>query len=62
MQPPYHEMHPMRVLFKITKSDPPGLSCKSNWFENTIILVVLNLYPDFVDENVMDYISLSFVS
>lgn len=31
MQPPYHEMHPMRVLFKITKSDPPGLSCKSNW-------------------------------
>ena len=31
MQPPYHEMHPMRVLFKITKSDPPGLSNKPNW-------------------------------
>ncbi|XP_065071955.1 serine/threonine-protein kinase 10-like [Rhopilema esculentum] len=31
MQPPYHEMHPMRVLFKITKSDPPSLSNKGNW-------------------------------
>eukprot|EP00794_Sanderia_malayensis_P005703 gene5703-6405_t len=31
MQPPYHEMHPMRVLFKITKSSPPTLAAKSNW-------------------------------
>ena len=31
MQPPSHEMHPMRVLFKITKSDPPTLQHRGKW-------------------------------
>jgi STE20-like kinase len=31
MEPPYHEMSPMRVLLKIQKSDPPGLEKPSKW-------------------------------
>ena len=31
MEPPYHEMSPMRVLLKIQKSDPPGLDRPSKW-------------------------------
>lgn len=31
MSPPYHELHPMRVLFKITKSAPPTLQKPSAW-------------------------------
>lgn len=31
MNPPYHEMTPMRVLLKITKSPPPTLSQPSSW-------------------------------
>jgi STE20-like kinase len=31
MEPPNHEMSPMRVLFKIQKSDPPKLDQPSKW-------------------------------
>ena len=31
MEPPYHEMSPMRVLLKIQKSDPPSLDRPSKW-------------------------------
>lgn len=31
MEPPYHEMPPMRVLLKIQKSDPPHLGRPSLW-------------------------------
>jgi len=32
MEPPNHEMHPMRVLIKIQKADPPTLNHPSKWF------------------------------
>ncbi|CAH1783560.1 unnamed protein product [Owenia fusiformis] len=31
MEPPNHEMHPMRVLIRIQKSDPPTLCAPSRW-------------------------------
>lgn len=31
MEPPNHEMNPVRVLFKIQKSDPPSLNVPSRW-------------------------------
>ena len=31
MEPPNHEMHPMRVLIKIQKSDPPSLDRPKRW-------------------------------
>jgi serine/threonine protein kinase len=31
MEPPYHEMSPMRVLLKIQKSEPPTLEKPSRW-------------------------------
>ena len=31
MEPPYHDMSPMRVLLKIQKSDPPHLDRPSRW-------------------------------
>ncbi|KRY79957.1 STE20-like serine/threonine-protein kinase, partial [Trichinella pseudospiralis] len=31
MDPPYHEMSPMRVLIKIQKSEPPGLAQPKKW-------------------------------
>ncbi|XP_032929324.1 serine/threonine-protein kinase 10 [Catharus ustulatus] len=31
MEPPHHELNPMRVLLKIAKSEPPTLSCPSKW-------------------------------
>ncbi|CAB0001996.1 unnamed protein product [Nesidiocoris tenuis] len=34
MEPPNHEMSPMRVLLKIQKSDPPKLDLPSKWSRN----------------------------
>lgn len=31
MNPPYHEMSPMRVLQKIVKKEPPTLTAPSKW-------------------------------
>ena len=31
MEPPFHEMTPMRVLLKIQKSDPPKLDHPNRW-------------------------------
>ncbi len=31
MSPPYHDMHPMRVLFKITRAAPPVLASPAKW-------------------------------
>ena len=31
MEPPYHEMSPMRVLLKIQKAEPPRLERPSKW-------------------------------
>ncbi len=31
IEPPNHDMHPMRVLIKIQKSDPTTLSGPSRW-------------------------------
>ena len=31
MNPPYHEMSPMRVLLKITRSEPPSLELPHKW-------------------------------
>ncbi|XP_069037016.1 STE20-like serine/threonine-protein kinase isoform X2 [Lepisosteus oculatus] len=31
MEPPYHDLNPMRVLLKITKSEPPSLSHPRRW-------------------------------
>lgn len=31
MEPPYHELNPLRVLLKITKSQPPTLRHPKRW-------------------------------
>ncbi|XP_033632989.1 STE20-like serine/threonine-protein kinase isoform X4 [Asterias rubens] len=33
-EPPYHELHPMRVLIKIPKAEPPILLAPSRWSKN----------------------------
>lgn len=32
MEPPNHDMHPMRVLVKIQKSEPPKFTSPQKWF------------------------------
>ncbi|XP_004579932.2 STE20-like serine/threonine-protein kinase isoform X1 [Ochotona princeps] len=34
IEPPHHELNPMRVLLKIAKSDPPTLAQPSRWSSN----------------------------
>ncbi|KAK2827751.1 hypothetical protein Q7C36_018677 [Tachysurus vachellii] len=34
IEPPHHELNPMRVLLKIAKSDPPTLDQPSKWSDN----------------------------
>lgn len=48
MQPPNHEMHPMRVLFKITKADPPALANKRKWSKDfhDFVNICLNKDPN----------------
>lgn len=33
IEPPNHEMNPMRVLLKIAKADPPTLQQPSKWYK-----------------------------
>lgn len=40
MSPPWHDMHPMRVLFKIPKSPPPQLTDQDKWSKD---------FHDFLD-------------
>ena len=46
MEPPYHEMSPMRVLLKIQKSDPPFLDRPSKWSKEFCDFVKLCLIKD----------------
>lgn len=48
IEPPNHDMHPMRVLIKIQKSDPPTLSGPSRWTKsfNEFIKICLNKDPE----------------
>ncbi|ESO07228.1 hypothetical protein HELRODRAFT_110736 [Helobdella robusta] len=48
MHPPYHDMHPMRVLIKIAKSDPPTLKKPSEWSRfNDFLAKCLVKDPDY---------------
>lgn len=46
MEPPNHEMSPMRVLLKIQKSDPPKLEQPSRWSKEFNDFVAKSLIKD----------------
>ena len=48
IEPPNHDMHPMRVLIKIQKSDPPTLNAPSRWSKsfNEFIKICLSKDPE----------------
>lgn len=46
MEPPNHEMSPMRVLLKIQKSDPPKLDKPSIWSKNFNDFIAICLIKD----------------
>lgn len=33
IEPPNHEMHPARVIFKIQKAEPPTLLKPKSWYD-----------------------------
>uniref|UniRef100_A0A672KGR4 non-specific serine/threonine protein kinase n=1 Tax=Sinocyclocheilus grahami TaxID=75366 RepID=A0A672KGR4_SINGR len=41
IEPPNHEMNPMRVLLKIAKAEPPTLQQPSKWYKTHIVLKCL---------------------
>lgn len=41
IEPPNHEMNPMRVLLKIAKSEPPTLLQPSRWYGCRVIAMIL---------------------
>lgn len=41
IEPPNHEMNPMRVLLKIAKSEPPTLMQPSRWYGGRITAIIL---------------------
>uniref|UniRef100_A0A673NFH1 non-specific serine/threonine protein kinase n=1 Tax=Sinocyclocheilus rhinocerous TaxID=307959 RepID=A0A673NFH1_9TELE len=41
IEPPNHEMNPMRVLLKIAKAEPPTLQQPSKWYKTHIVLTCL---------------------
>uniref|UniRef100_A0A671RYP8 non-specific serine/threonine protein kinase n=1 Tax=Sinocyclocheilus anshuiensis TaxID=1608454 RepID=A0A671RYP8_9TELE len=43
IEPPNHEMNPMRVLLKIAKAEPPTLQQPSKWYKTHIVLTCLKL-------------------
>ncbi|KAM9311177.1 serine/threonine-protein kinase 10 [Gastrophryne carolinensis] len=48
IEPPHHELNPMRVLLKIAKSDPPTLAAPSKWsleFRD-FLKIALDKHPD----------------
>ena len=42
MNPPFHEMSPMRVLLKIIRSDPPTLELPHKWYIYTCVHVKMS--------------------
>lgn len=38
IEPPNHEMNPMRVLLKIAKSEPPTLMHPSRWWDGALVI------------------------
>lgn len=46
MEPPNHEMSPMRVLLKIQKSDPPKLDQPSKWSKDFNDFIAKSLIKD----------------
>ena len=37
IEPPHHQMHPMRVLMKIQKAEPPMLRSPKKWYVHSLI-------------------------
>lgn len=63
MEPPNHEMSPMRVLLKIQKSDPPKLDQPSKWSKNFNEFIAKALVKDPTQRPTSDdLLQLPFIS